>query len=180
MLVDDDCGSDLERIIDSDDDATWTPFKGDKSGLGDSAVSRHKRIESDDEDELDYRSVISTPKKPKKQPAAFHSTSLVPPEQDYRPGDFVVLREENNQYTAPIWRFDSKTLLQRFNVAGKDENGKNDFSLLGTRVWKSCFILSGDITYKSANLFSGYIASNRQRYISVAVKFVSNETTKAP
>ena len=46
-------------------------------------------------------------------------------------------------FQAPVWRFDSKTLLQRFNVAGKDENG--------------------DTLYKSANLFSGYIASNRTR-----------------
>ena len=125
LLEDDEEGLPGLDLSDSDEDATWTPFKADKSGLGDSAVSRHKRIESDDEDELDYRSVISTPKKPKKPPAAFHATSLVPPEQDYRPGDFVVLREENNQDTAPIWRFDSKTLLQRFNVAGKDENGNN-------------------------------------------------------
>merc|ERR1712020_273957 len=34
---------------------------------------------------------------------------------------------------------------------------------------------NGDTIYKSANLFSGYIASNRQRYVSVAVKFVSSE-----
>ena len=83
------------------------------------------------------------------------TTNLVPPEADYRPGDFVVLREETSQDQAPIWRFDSKTLLQRFNVSGKDENGET--------------------LYKSANLFSGYIASNRQRYLSVAVKFVSSE-----
>jgi hypothetical protein len=80
---------------------------------------------------------------------------LVPPDQDYRPGDFVVLRDESKSDAAPIWRFDSKTLLQRFNVAGKDE--------------------VGETLYKSANLFSGYIASNRERYVSVAVKFVSSE-----
>ena len=50
-------------------------------------------------------------------------------------------------FQAPVWRFDSKTLLQRFNVAGKDENG--------------------DTLYKSANLFSGYIASNRTRYVII-------------
>merc|ERR1711935_1034385 len=65
------------------------------------------------------------------------------------------LYKESNQDQSPVWRFDSKTLLQRFNVAGKDENG--------------------DTLYKSANLFSGYIASNRTRYASVAVKFISSE-----
>ena len=52
-------------LSDSDDDATWTPFKGEKSQDA-MAVSRHKRIASDDEDEMEYRSVVSTPKKPKK------------------------------------------------------------------------------------------------------------------
>ena len=139
-------------LSDSDDDATWTPFKGEKSSDL-TAVSRHKHIDSDDEDEVEYRSVVSTPKKPKK--SGISETSLVAPDADYRPGDFVVLREETNQDQAPIWRFDSKTLLQRFNVSGKDD--------------------SGETLYKSANLFSGYIASNRQRYLSVAVKFVSSE-----
>jgi len=101
-----------------------------------------------------YRSVVSTPKKAKKA-NTFHSTSIVPTDQDFRPGDFVVLRDESNQDQAPVWRFDSKTLLQRFNVSGKDENGET--------------------LYKSANLFSGYIASNRNRYASVAVKFISSE-----
>ena len=51
-------------LSDSDDDASWTPFKGEKSS--DIAVSRHKHIDSDDEDEVEYRSVVSTPKKTKK------------------------------------------------------------------------------------------------------------------
>merc|ERR1712153_255246 len=79
--------------------------------------------DSDDEDEMEsYRSVVSTPKKAK-MANKFHSTQIVPTDQDFRPGDFVVLRDESNQDQSPVWRFDSKTLLQRFNVAGKDENG---------------------------------------------------------
>jgi hypothetical protein len=109
------------------------------------AVSRHKRLGSDDEDEREYRSVISTPKKPKK---SFQSTIIVPPDQDFRPGDFVIMANEKDQNQAPIWRFDSKTLLQRFNVSGTDDNG--------------------EFLYKSANLFSGYIATNR--YESTFVK----------
>jgi hypothetical protein len=58
------------------------------------AVSRHKRLGSDDEDEREYRSVISTPKKPKK---SFQSTIIVPPDQDFRPGDFVIMANEKDQ-----------------------------------------------------------------------------------
>ena len=43
-----------------------------------------------------YRSVVSTPKKAKKA-NTFHSTQIVPTDQDFRPGDFVVLRDESNQ-----------------------------------------------------------------------------------
>ena len=50
-----------------------------------------------DEDEMEsYRSVVSTPKKAKKA-NTFHSTQIVPTDQDFRPGDFVVLRDESNQ-----------------------------------------------------------------------------------
>jgi hypothetical protein len=150
LLEDDDDGAlpGLD-LSDSDDDATWDPSSEKE------ARSRHKRMASDDEDEMEsYRSVVSTPKKAKKA-NSFHTTSIVPTDQDFRPGDFVVLRDEQNQDQAPVWRFDSKTLLQRFNVSGKDENGET--------------------LYTSANLFSGYIASNRTRYASVAVKFISSE-----
>ena len=51
-------------------------------------------------------------------------------------------------------RFDSKTLLQRYNP----EPGKG-----------------GEYLHKAANLFSGFVATNRDRYLSVAVKFVSSE-----
>ena len=110
-----------------------------------------------------YRSVVSTPKKAKKA-TTFHTTSIVPTDQDFRPGDFVVLRDEANQDQAPVWRFDSKTLLQRFNVSGKDENGET--------------------MYTSANLFSGYIASNRNRYVPILFScichFQSNFHSFAP
>ena len=128
---------------------------------------------------MEYRSVISTPKKQKKT-NFFHTTSVVPPEQDFRTGDFVILKDDQgNQDQAPVWRFDNKTLLQRFNT------GKIIIILINFCLLKDFsnyfFDLSagkdenGDTLYKSANLFSGYIASNRHRYVSVAVKFVSSE-----
>ncbi len=85
----------------------------------------------------------------------FQTTSIVPPDQDFKPGDFVVLRDEQNHDKSPIWRFDSKTLVQRFNVAGTDETGA--------------------YLYKSANQYSGYINANRHKYVSLAVKFVSSD-----
>ena len=48
-----------------------------------------------------------------------------------------------------FYRLDSKTLLQRYNP------------------------LPGGDLHKSANLFTGFVQSNRERYASVAVKFVS-------
>ena len=60
-------------------------------------IFRFKRLASDDEDEMEsYRSVVSTPKKAKKA-NTFHSTQIVPTDQDFRPGDFVVLWDESNQ-----------------------------------------------------------------------------------
>ena len=60
-------------------------------------IFRFKRLASDDEDEMEsYRSVVSTPKKAK-MANKFHSTQIVPTDQDFRPGDFVVLRDESNQ-----------------------------------------------------------------------------------
>jgi hypothetical protein len=52
------------------------------------------------------------------------------------------------------FRFDSKTLLQRYNP----EQGRN-----------------GEYLHKAANLFSGFVASNRDRYVSVSVKFVASD-----
>ena len=51
-----------------------------------------------------------------------------------------------------LFRLDSKTLLQRYNPLSGG---------------------GGDSLHKSANLFTGFVQSNRERYASVAVKFVS-------
>ena len=45
-------------------------------------------------------------------------------------------------------------MLQRYNP----EQGKN-----------------GEYLHKAANLFSGFVASNRDRYVSVAVRFMTTE-----
>ena len=60
-------------LSDSDDDATWCPFKAESASA--SAVGRHKRLASDDEDEFEYRNLVTTPKKQKKT-NFFHTTTL--------------------------------------------------------------------------------------------------------
>jgi len=82
------------------------------------------------------------------------ATQLVPEGQEFKTGDFVMLTTDAERDNAPIWRLDSKTLLQRYNpLPGSSSNG--------------------DCLHKSANLFTGFVQSNRERYASVAVKFVS-------
>lgn len=165
LLEDDDELPGLD-LSDSDDDATWTPggggpgvanvaagVTGGSGSMMETAVSRHKRLDSDDEEEFEqYRSVVPTPKKQKKLMPSQSSTNLVPNGQDFRTGDFVILRDDLDGDKAPIWRFDSKSLLQRYNPT-------ND--------------ATGDTLYKAANLFSGYITTNRNRYLSVAVRIVA-------
>ena len=53
-----------------------------------------------------------------------------------------------------IYRLDSRTLLQRYNPV-PDNQGSTTL-------------------HRSASLFSGYSAVNRDNYLSVAVKFVSS------
>ena len=51
-----------------------------------------------------------------------------------------------------ISRLDSKTLLQRYNPLQGD---------------------AGEYLHKSANLFTGFVPASRDKYVSVAVKFVN-------
>merc|ERR1719317_1791129 len=82
-------------------------------------------------------------------------TQLVPEGGEFKTGDFVMLTTDADKDSAPIWRLDSKTLLQRYNPLSGG---------------------GGDSLHKSANLFTGFVQSNRERYASVAVKFVSADS----
>lgn len=50
------------------------------------------------------------------------------------------------------FRLDSKTLLQRYNPLQGE---------------------GGEYLHKSANLFTGFVPASREKYVSVAVKFVN-------
>ena len=56
-----------------------------------------------------------------------------------------------SSYSFFISRLDSKTLLQRYNPLQGD---------------------AGEYLHKSANLFTGFVPASRDKYVSVAVKFV--------
>ena len=56
------------------------------------------------------------------------------------------------KYLFFILRLDSKTLLQRYNPLQGD---------------------AGEYLHKSANLFTGFVPASRDKYVSVAVKFVN-------
>jgi len=147
---------------DSDDDATWTPFKGkgkEEAGAG-----------ADDDDYIDEDEV---PEMPRHSDGRFMSnqeiksksgfqkveqlpppTQLIPEGKEFTIGDFMVLKSDADRDSAPIWRLDSRTLLQRYNPV-PDNQGSTTL-------------------HRSASLFSGYSAVNRDNYLSVAVKFVSS------
>jgi hypothetical protein len=83
---------------------------GDGVQSSGSLLSKHRRLApSDDEDDEDELLV----KRTKKYAAASNvasatntpsMTSLVPEGQDFKTGDFVVLKEDVERESAPIWR----------------------------------------------------------------------------
>ncbi len=156
------------ELTDSDDDATWTPFKGGVKGPGgagsvggvrndvdydDEEEEEEEDLEEEDDDDDDddddedddYRRNHRR-KQPSSASASSSSTSLPPPTRvvpesvDFRPGDFMVLKADAGKDNVPIWRMDTKTLLQRYNPAQGSK---------------------GQWLYRSANLFTNYSPENR-------------------
>ncbi len=125
-------------LTDSDDDATWTPFKkkGEAKGYGE---EEDEEEEEEDEEDEEYRRELA-----RKQ--ALLQTGLPPPTRvvaegaEFRVGDFMVLRSDAENMSSPIWRMDSKKLLQRFNSAQGSQS-----------QW----------LYRSANLFTNYAPTQR-------------------
>ena len=105
-------------------------------------IFRFKRLASDDEDEMEsYRSVVSTPKKAKKA-NTFHSTQIVPTDQDFRPGDFVVLRDESNQDQVCKYTFLMKTSPKGFLTSKCDLRRIGYFQNLG-HFMRNCWDFFG-------------------------------------
>ncbi len=111
-------GDEDERDVnfsDSDDDATWTPFKGDRKGskglkgiLGnDVDLDDDDEDEEDDDDEGDDDFAVQ---RRKEQLLAQHGQQLpgpsrfVPEGTEFRVGDFMVLKSDAHNDNVPIWK----------------------------------------------------------------------------
>ncbi len=107
------------ELTDSDDDATWTPFKGAKGGVGpagrlgnDVDYEEDLDDEDDGEDEEDYSD------RSRKQPSSSSgslpgNTRVVAEGADFRVGDFMVLRRDADKDNVPIWRWERGRLKER-------------------------------------------------------------------
>jgi len=152
-IDDDDKAADLE-LSDSDDDATWKPskkkqpsFGGFKDSQRNISFGQKRKSRGEKTDEPTSKKVAATSE-------IQEMTALVGDGQDFTIGDFVVLKEDVGKAEMPIWKFDSKTLLQKFTMTQS---------------------VNGDITYQSANLFSGFVPWSRAKYSSVAVAYVTKD-----
>jgi hypothetical protein len=151
-------------LSDSDDDATWTPFRNKEDrerpvgvpNVLNQGVNPAMKKRPYENDSADYYNQSMTPKKTKTESGKAGligtATNFVPDGQELKTGDFVVLVADAERESAPIWRLDSKTLLQRYNPIQGD---------------------AGEYLHKSANLFTGFVPASRDKYVSVAVKFVN-------
>ncbi|TRY73107.1 hypothetical protein TCAL_11821 [Tigriopus californicus] len=167
-------------LSDSDEDATWTPFKDkDKAagGFGGNKLGADDlRAMEDDGDEKKgvggsgiTASAVGSVGIGVQSNSGFNKqkydslpspTKLLPDRAEFSIGDFMILKSDLHRDSAPIWRLDSKTLLQRYNPIQGEAPGQ----------WY----------HKSASLFSGFSAVNHSNYASVAVKFIvasKNEST---
>ena len=155
-------------LSDSDDDATWTPFRERQRQAAAGVPPEERDEDSDEDDDVETDEEIHVSQLGVARTSTSHSTAkrrkisasttplplptrLVPDGKEFSIGDFMVLKSDANRESAPIWRLDSKTLLQRFNAVQGS---------------------SGKWLHQSANLFTSYAASARDTYYSLAVRFI--------
>ena len=106
------------------------------------SVLKHRRLASSDEDDEDEDDEDELLFKRSKKYAATHSssssssshfpsmTSLVPEGQDFRTSDFVVLKEDAERESAPIWRLDFPTFSIMFLLFSTSLLALNGFDQL--------------------------------------------------
>ena len=88
-------------LEDSDDDATWTPFKGKE------AISRVEDIDDDDDEPEGYYENTAAAASGFRRVSASDvppPTQLVPDGREFGVGDFMVLKNDAARDSAPIWR----------------------------------------------------------------------------
>jgi len=141
---------------DSDED-DWKPSKEDQE-----AEKEERKEEEDDdpgydEEELKMAKKVSKISSEKqKDPFLGTETQTIPAGKALRHGDFVVLKSDAERDNVPIWRYDCHGTMQRYNPLQSQ---------------------SGNYLHKSANVFSGFIQADRDKFISIAVKYVQADST---
>lgn len=145
-------------LDDSDADDDWTPLK-EKEAQGKIGGHRKRGGDSSDEDfsEFDHlknkkRAYPEPDKTNNKRPApdTQGDQEIIPGDgEDFKVGDFLVLKGEGSDPHSALWRVDGKTLIQKYECFEKPNN-----------------------KYKNVSTYSGWTASTRHKYQSVAVKMV--------
>jgi len=135
---------------DSDEDKTYKP-KGSDNGKDEKSPLNNKRALGGDQGG-------SSPKSARDEntPLVGSCTEIIPDNQNLKIGDFVVLTTESKKDNVPIWRYDCHATLQRYNPF---------------------YLPTGTYLHKSANIFSGFIQSDRNKFTSISVKFLSADST---
>jgi len=142
-------------LDDSDADDDWTPLK-EKDAQG--RVGKRGGDSSDDEFMEEYAKAKKLAKKRAYPDPSDMSTNKRMSADNYadgedeckaRVGDFMVLKSEFNNPTAPIWKIDGKTLIQKYECVD-DKNYE----------------------FKNVNTFSGWTPATRMKYEQVEVKHI--------
>lgn len=150
-------------LEDSDDDAEWNPEKdAEKSGGG-----KRKREESSDEDEDEYSefNALHNVNRNKMKKGAFNNLNNRKPSinsednnvpelgEEFKIGQFLILKSDDAVKTPPLWRVDGKTLIQKYECMDPKTN-----------------------KYKCVNTYSGWTQNTRNRYKPVEVKHIKTDT----
>jgi len=148
-------------LDDSDADDDWTPLKEKESqGL---KGNRKRGGDSSDEEFNEFEKVnknFENKKRAYPEPDKINNKRPAPDTQqeqeaaagegeDFKVGDFLVLKGEVDDPYSALWRVDGKTLIQKYECFEKANN-----------------------KYKNVSTYSGWTASTRHKYSNVAVKMV--------
>jgi len=145
---------------DSDEDESWKPTAADKEEEKEELNEEQDDIKYDEEDlDLDEGKKGSSKANAgnkQKDPYLGTETQVIQPGKSLKNGDFVVLKSEAERDNVPIWRYDCHGTMQRYNPLQSQ---------------------TGNYLHKSANVFSGYIQADRDKFISIAVKYVQADAS---
>lgn len=149
---------------DSDNDESWKPTEADKQSEKEEKGENEEAKEECRELQvfnIGKRGRTSSTGRNKSANKSTHSligteTQVVLSGEPLNNGDFVVLKTDSGCENAPLWRYDCYGTMQKYNSLQSQ---------------------AGNYLHKSANIFNGYIPSDRDKFDSVAVKYVHADST---